>query len=1012
MIILRTLSAFHDRSRLEPAHCSPLTFFLLSRLAPCIDIMLPGRDRMFDAPRGVDPFKTKRNSMMTAKQRFFPSNTFARILFSLGLLALPLGMPFHLRADVIDASLKVRFNFDAAPVADAIADTSPAAGHPGANNSAQWAATEGGRNGVMNFDGTIPAQITVPAAADLNSNVGAITFWMESSLVTANPNAYAIIFDRRSQGGDVIYQEPAGHLANQAQQASGGGANSQTTTASLTDGKWHHIAYVYDQGPSGSLSFYVDGVLDVSGPNSLSWSWPPAQEIEIGASHDSFWSGYTGFLDDFRIYNRALTASEVANIAGLSATPQIVISASGQPQDQTVAVKDTPSFTVKATLLNGDPAQLHYQWQKDQVNIPNATSSTYSFPAAATDSGAKFRVQITAPGAATVTSAEATLMVVPESTLIYSFDAEPVGDVIVDSTPDSIKHDGLNVGATWQASEAGRNGVMNFDGTLPSQITIAPASELDSSRGTIAFWMKSDLVTPDPNPYAILFDRRETPGSGGDVIYQGPDGHLANQAEAVDRTGANAQSTTGNLTDGQWHHFAYLYDQSAGGSVSFYVDGVLNTTKVNARAWAWNPDQEIELGKSHDSFWSGFTGFLDEFRIYNRVLSASEIAQLAGLGPQPQIVISRQPESLTTGVNDTPTFSVTAIIVNGDAANLHYQWQKEGTDIPGATSANYTFKVSAADDGKKFRCQISYSGAPGVTSAEATLTVLPEFVVHFPFDQEPQADVVVDTSPGGNNGLNVGAAWVANQDGRAGVMSFDGVLGSQITIAAASNLNSSRGTIAFWMQSSATSLTPNPYAMLFDRRAMPADGVPVIGGDVIFQLPDGHVSDQAEVAGRARANAFSTTVNPTDGKWHHLAYLYDQTAKGFVAFYVDGVLDGINTNSLSWYWVPEETIELGKSHDAFWSGYTGFLDDLRIYNRVLSASELSTLAGVVSAPTLHLSLVGRTATLTWSETGFVLQENSDLGNPNGWTNVANGNTSPVTITIGQSGAKFYRLKKS
>jgi len=113
-------------------------------------------------------------------------------------------------------------------------------------------------------------------------------------------------------------------------------------------------------------------------------------------------------------------------------------------------------------------------------------------------------------------------------------------------------------------------------------------------------------------------------------------------------------------------------------------------------------------------------------------------------------------------------------------------------------------------------------------------------------------------------------------------MSFDGTLQNQIKVAAAPDLNSMRGTIAFWMESPTP--MPNQYVMLFDRRAMPADLVPVTGGDVLFQLPDGHVSDQAEVAGRVRANAFSTTANPTDGLWPHVAYVYDQTAIGFVAF--------------------------------------------------------------------------------------------------------------------------------
>src|SRR6185369_14037749 len=214
---------------------------------------------------------------------------------------------------------------------------------------------------------------------------------------------------------------------------------------------------------------------------------------------------------------------------------------------------------------------------------------------------------------------------------------------------------------------------------------------------------------------------------------------------------------------------------------------------------------------------------------------------------------------------------------------LRYQWQKEGADIPNATNANYLFVVSAADDGKKFRVVVSYSGTTNVVSGEATLTVLPEFVVQYSFDTAPQNDVIVDSSPGTNhNGVNVGATWVASQDGRTGVMSFDPTVPSQITIAGTADMNSMRGTIAFWMESLPTIPSPTTETMILDRRAMPGDGVPVTGGDVIYQALDGHLSDQAEVAGRARANQLATVANPSNGKWHHIAYVYDQTAKGYV----------------------------------------------------------------------------------------------------------------------------------
>src|SRR4051794_31510610 len=68
------------------------------------------------------------------------------------------------RADVIDNSLKVRFNFDAAPVDDVIVDSSPGGGHPGTNSFANWVDSEDGRSGVMSFDPNAPSQILLSPA--------------------------------------------------------------------------------------------------------------------------------------------------------------------------------------------------------------------------------------------------------------------------------------------------------------------------------------------------------------------------------------------------------------------------------------------------------------------------------------------------------------------------------------------------------------------------------------------------------------------------------------------------------------------------------------------------------------------------------------------------------------------------------------------------------------------------------------------------------------------------------
>ena len=950
---------------------------------------------------------------------------FRFILALIFALNAALGLQLHAQTLDTTTNLVMWLNFSNNPAVNSgvVTDQSPTGSNSGiVSNQTTWVATQDGRQGVMSFNGTDPDGITVQPSPSLNSTVGTIAFWMESPNATPGPGA--MLFDHRQNNdpagsaldvGDIIYQTSDGHLNNQSWDVQGHSVNSQETTANPTDNHWHHFAYVYDQSASGGVVLYVDGVLDTTNGNNNSWSWNTNQEIEIGFSHDTYWSGYTGYLDDIRIYNRKLINSEIASLAGLAPTPQIVVQV--QPPSITNAAKDTASFTVKATVVNGNPSLLTYQWQTGSTNIPGATNATYSFNTVLTDNGKTFQVVLSYPGVTNLTSVSATNNVIADLDVVYSFDAAPAGgtDIIDSSTNTTSPHDANNFNATWIASKDGRNGVMYFNGTDPNGtdgITIPAAPELCSSRGSIAFWMESSNVTA--NGYVMMFDRRSS-GVGGDVIYQGPDGHLNNQANIAGFGTANSQATPANLTDNHWHHFAYVYDQSASGFISFYVDGALVATKLNSHALVWDANQESEIGYSHDSFWKVYTGYLDEFRIYNRVLSPNEIAQLAGLGGLPQIVITTQPSNVIMGANDQVKFNVAATVINTNGASIAYNWKKNGTNVLGATNSSYSFTSAAADSGATFQVVLSYSGATNVISTVASLTVLPEFVVHYEFLQDPAANgnIIVDSSTvGTNSGYNGGnslyggsygtATWLASQDGHTNVMSFDQTGPNQILIVPSLTLKSVRGTIAFWMESTNPG---NYYAAVFDCRTNAG------GGDVFFQQPGGTISDQAQQVSGNTVCQLATSSNVSDGTWHHIAYEYDQAAGGFVNWYVDGVLNKTKINNLAWPWAPNEQIEIGRSHDPFWRAYGGYLADFRIYSRVLSSTEIAQLAGIPSvSPSLSITVANGQLTLSWSVAGFVLQQNSSLTNPAGWTDVANGTVSPVQMPAPANGTQFYRLK--
>src|SRR5947199_1232756 len=122
---------------------------------------------------------------------------------------------------------------------------------------------------------------------------------------------------------------------------------------------------------------------------------------------------------------------------------------------------------------------------------------------------------------------------------------------------------------------------------------------------------------------------------------------------------------------------------SCTGSVLLDVDGVLDSTSTNSSSWSWPADQPIEIGMSHDSFWAAYEGFLDDFRIYNRMLTSAEIGNIVGLAATPAIVVNAagQPQDTTAAVKDTPVFSVKATALNADQSQLTYQWQRNDVNI-------------------------------------------------------------------------------------------------------------------------------------------------------------------------------------------------------------------------------------------------------------------------------------------------------------------------------------------
>ncbi|SVE26743.1 uncharacterized protein METZ01_LOCUS479597, partial [marine metagenome] len=90
----------------------------------------------------------------------------------------------------------------------------------------------------------------------------------------------------------------------------GGGANGGTTL--FTAGQWYHVVGTYD---GTTMRLYVNGISEDSANHTISLSSNEPLGIgnlpgNTGTSEDEF----DGKIDDVRIYNRALSAEEVAQL--------------------------------------------------------------------------------------------------------------------------------------------------------------------------------------------------------------------------------------------------------------------------------------------------------------------------------------------------------------------------------------------------------------------------------------------------------------------------------------------------------------------------------------------------------------------------------------------------------------------------------------------------------------------------------------------------------------------------
>lgn len=199
------------------------------------------------------------------------------------------------------------------------------------------------------------------------------------------------------------------------------------------------------------------------------------------------------------------------------------------------------------------------------------------------------------------------------------------------------------------------------------------------------------------------------------------------------------------------------------------------------------------------------------------------------------------------------------------------------------------------------------------------------------FDEENVSGTAIDSSSGGKNGTYYGS--MTNSDVTTGsigkALDFDGS-DDYVSNASFSINGNAAGTLSFWMKTSTNQSLKYPIAI-------PQASAGTNGFDFYF---NGSNNINFFINGSVANNDLGMTgVTYADGNWHHIVGTYDGTTQ---SLYFDGILKSSATTASGTIEAAAGEINIGR-FGAFGAYYTGEVDEVRIYSKSLSASEVNIL---------------------------------------------------------------------
>jgi len=420
----------------------------------------------------------------------------------------------------------------------------------------------------------------------------------------------------------------------------------------------------------------------------------------------------------------------------------------------------------------------------------------------------------------------------------WTFDGDDTSGTVTKDVSGNA-NDGVIFGATVTPGKLGQG--LSFDGTS-DYVEVSDNNVLDLSGNlTLSVWIKPPL-----------------PSSINTIVSKGALGGGSNYGISVElgkiwfyTIGTSNANWNTNITAATYCNEGCIitatYD---GANKKVFINGVVMASLAATGTPSVN-NNTLRIGRDSVNYY--YTGIIDDVRIYNRALSATEIGQLYTQGQT----------TMQTSQNNKSTDGLVGL------------WSFDGPDVSGTTAFD---RSGLGNNG-------TISGAtvtPGKIRQGMKFNGTSDYV-----DCGTNSSILSDTT--------TVSAWVK----------YDG--------------SQSNAPLLRW----STNTAPPPPSLHVEYTG-------ASNGPLLY-------------LGNTEWRYFSPTnpVNIYDNNWHQMIFVVENNDVDGSLLFVDGQQQAISTTDTSGGAAIKTRLDIGRSGSSNY--FNGSLDDVRIYNRALSASEISNL---------------------------------------------------------------------